>query len=57
MNTVNVVLDISISNIRTYNLLYGGGYMSSQSWVCVHNGGSTVLYNETCHINIKSIDD
>jgi len=50
-------LSVLFLNARAHNLLYGG--MCSSSRVCagVCEGVSIVSGNETCRIDIRSIDD
>jgi len=47
----------SLLNARAHNLLYGGLCSNSRACAGVCEGVSIVSCNDTCHIDIRSIDD
>jgi len=54
---MEVLIVSSLLNARAHNLLYGGLCSSSRVCTGVCEGVSIVSCNETCHIDIRSIDD
>ena len=54
---MEVLIVSSLLNTRAYNLLYGGVCASSRVCAGVCEGVSIVSCNETCRIDIRSIDD
>jgi len=54
---VEVFIVGSLLHARAHNLLYGGVCSSSRVCAGVCEGVSIVSCNETCRIDIRSIDD
>jgi len=54
---MEVLIVGSLLNGRAHNLLYGGVHSSSRVCAGVCEGVSIVSCNETCRIDIRSIDD
>jgi hypothetical protein len=56
-NEVELLIVVSHPNATAHNLLYGGGCFCSRVCACVCEGVSMVSCNESCRIDIKSIND
>jgi len=54
---MEILIVVAFLNARAQNLLYGGVCSSSRVCAGVCDGVSIVLCDETCRIDIRSIDD